>query len=231
MNIHCIETFFTVHDFWATCASLKKQLPWKFSLYWIYFLPFRIFEQLALALKKRVAINSPYWIYFLPFRIFEQLALAVKNRVCLEIFHCIEYTFYIQDFWSTCDCPEKQSVPWNFSRATCDCPENRVALEFFTVLNILFTIQDFGATCSCPGIFHCTEIYFIIQDFLLYRIYIFYYSGVLSNLRLPCKQSLPWNFSSPGERQPPDPPPRTPMPIVDTFFLVKLTRNCSSWFN
>ena len=143
MNIHCIETFFTVHDFWATCASLKKQLPWKFSLYWIYFLPFRIFEQLALALKKRVAINSPYWIYFLPFRIFEQLALAVKNRVCLEIFHCIEYTFYIQDFWSTCDCPEKQSVPWNFSRATCDCPENRVALEFFNVFKYFLSFRIF----------------------------------------------------------------------------------------
>jgi len=32
-------------------------------------------------------------MYF-KFRIFEQLALAV----CPEIFHCIEYTFYIQDF-------------------------------------------------------------------------------------------------------------------------------------
>jgi len=45
----------------------------------IYFLPFRIFEQLALALKNTscpelTALN----IYFLSFRIFEQLALALK---------------------------------------------------------------------------------------------------------------------------------------------------------
>jgi len=31
------------------------------------------------------------------FRIFEQLALALKIE-CPEIFHCIEYSFYIQDF-------------------------------------------------------------------------------------------------------------------------------------
>jgi len=32
--------------------------------------------------------------------------------------------------------------------------------------------------------------------------YIFYYSGFLSNLRLPWKQSLPWTFSSPGGAAP-----------------------------
>ena len=30
------------------------------------------------------------------------------------------------------------------------------------------------------------------------RMYIFYYSGVLSNLRFPWKTELPWNFSSPN---------------------------------
>ena len=41
---------------------------------------------------------------FSRFRIFEQLALALKNRDCPEIFHCIEYLnifFAIQDFWVT----------------------------------------------------------------------------------------------------------------------------------
>jgi len=38
----------------------------------------------------------------------------VKNRACPENFHCTEYTFCIQDFWSTCACPEKQSCPENF---------------------------------------------------------------------------------------------------------------------
>ena len=27
----------------------------------------------------------------------------------------MEYTFYIQNYWATCACPEKQSLPWNFS--------------------------------------------------------------------------------------------------------------------
>jgi len=32
------------------------------------------------------------------FRIFEQFTLALKHSVCPEIFHCIEYSFCIQDF-------------------------------------------------------------------------------------------------------------------------------------
>ena len=60
---------------------------------------FRIFEQLALALKNRgcpefTMVN----MYFLSFRIFEQLALALKNRVALEFFTVLNYFFIIQDF-------------------------------------------------------------------------------------------------------------------------------------
>ena len=51
---------------------------------------------------------------FLPFTIFEQLVLALKKLSCPEIFHCIEYTFYIQDFWATCACPENRVCPENF---------------------------------------------------------------------------------------------------------------------
>jgi len=83
VNIHwinCIENIFTVQDFWATCACLEKQsFPWKFSL---------------------------YWIYFLPFKIFEQLCACPENHSFPWIFHCIKYTFYIPDFWATCACPE-----------------------------------------------------------------------------------------------------------------------------
>jgi len=51
----------------------------------MYFLSFRIFDQLALALKNRVALQffTVLKMYFLSFRIFEQLALALKNRVAL----------------------------------------------------------------------------------------------------------------------------------------------------
>jgi len=37
---------------------------------------------------------------FSPFRIFEQLARALKNRVCLVNFQCIEYIFYHTGFLS-----------------------------------------------------------------------------------------------------------------------------------
>ena len=141
------------------------RLPWKtefalefFTVLNMYFLSFRIFEQLTLALKnqsvpeKFLCIEYTFYIpdfeqlalalknrgcpeytvlnmYFLLFRIFEQRVLALKNTVYPENFHCIEYIFFIiQDFWATCACPEKQ---------------------------------------SCPGIFHCIEyVFFIIQDFL-----------------------------------------------------------------
>jgi len=46
----------------------------------------------------------------LSFRIFEQLALALKKQSCPENFDCIEHTSYIADFSTTCACPEKQRV-------------------------------------------------------------------------------------------------------------------------
>jgi len=52
-----------------------------------YFLLFRIFEQLALALKSRVALE--YFIvlkYILLFRIFDELAVALKTEFALKIF-------------------------------------------------------------------------------------------------------------------------------------------------
>jgi len=93
---------------------------------------------------------------FSPFRIFEQLALALKNRVC-PIFHCIEYIFGHSGFLS------------NYA----------LALKIFTVLNTLFTFRIFEQLALalknrvCPDVFHCIEIFFIIQ------------AGFLSNLRLP----------------------------------------------
>jgi len=47
----------------------------------MYFLSFRIFEQLALALKNRVALKFfAVWDILFTFRIFEQLVHALKNR-------------------------------------------------------------------------------------------------------------------------------------------------------
>jgi len=66
----------------------------------MYFFLFRIFQQLALALKNTVALKifTVLNMYFLSFRNFEQRALDLKNRVALEFFTCIEIIFIIQDF-------------------------------------------------------------------------------------------------------------------------------------
>jgi len=51
-----------------------------------YFLSFRVFEQLALALKTRVHPEMFHCIeIFFIIQIFEQLALALRNRVCPEL--------------------------------------------------------------------------------------------------------------------------------------------------
>jgi len=44
---------------------------------------------------------------------FSNSALALKNKVCPKIFHCIKYTFCIQDFLATCACAEKQESALN----------------------------------------------------------------------------------------------------------------------
>jgi len=53
----------------------------------MYFLLFRIFEQLALAPKNRVALKMfTVFKYFLSFRIFEKLVLALKTEFALKFF-------------------------------------------------------------------------------------------------------------------------------------------------
>jgi len=53
----------------------------------IYFLSFRDFEQLALALKNRVAQKFfTVMKYFLSFRIFKQLALTLKTEFAQKSF-------------------------------------------------------------------------------------------------------------------------------------------------
>jgi len=56
--IHCIEyIFFIIQDFWATCACPENRGYPEFTVLNVYFLSFRIFEQLALALKTEFALK------------------------------------------------------------------------------------------------------------------------------------------------------------------------------
>ena len=96
---------------------------------WIYteytalniFSLFSIFEQLALALKSRFELK-----FFTVFKYFFIIQDFWATYVCPENFHCIEYTFYIQDFWQ-------------LALAL----KNRVALKFFTVLKYYLLFRNF----------------------------------------------------------------------------------------
>jgi len=106
--------FFHRSRFWVTCACPEKtELPWNFSLSSIY-VYIKDFLQLALALETELPWNfSLYCICFSPFRIFEQLALALKNGVCTE-FIALNIYFLLSGVLRNFACPEKQSAPWNF---------------------------------------------------------------------------------------------------------------------
>ena len=177
---------FTIFE--QLALALKKQLPWKLSLILNVVLVFRIFNNLRLPWKQSLPWNfSLYWNIFCHSGFFEQLALALKNSRP-EIFRCIEYPFYIREFWATCACPKKLALGLknraalnffnelkyfyhsgflsNFALAL----KNRAALKFLTVLNILFTFRGF-ANCPCPEkqrvpwIDRTEYVFFIIQDF------------------------------------------------------------------
>ena len=107
--------------------ALEKSLPWNCPLYWIYFLPFRIFEQFALALKHRVCpVNFHCIEYTFTFRIFEQLALALKNKVCPEFTVLNIYFFSFRIF-------EQLALAF----------KNRVAPKLFTVLKYFLSLRIF----------------------------------------------------------------------------------------
>jgi len=78
-NFHCIEIFFIFQDFWATCACPEKQsVSWIHCSEYIFFI-IQNFEQLAFSLK-----FFPVLKYFLSFRIFEQVVLALKTELALN---------------------------------------------------------------------------------------------------------------------------------------------------
>jgi len=130
VNTHCIENFFTFQHFWTTCTCPAEQsFPEFFTVLTIYFLLFRIFEQLALALKNRLDLKfffvlkyfyhsgflrnlclpwnfSLYWIYFLHSGFLSNLRLPWKTECALNsLTECI--FFIIQDFWAISACAEK----------------------------------------------------------------------------------------------------------------------------
>jgi len=103
------------------------------------------------------------------YKIFEQLSCPGKKS-CPETFHCVEIFFIFQDFWATCACPKKQSVPWvhcieyiflifrilNNMRLPW---KTEFALKFFTALKYLLSFRIFEELCACPENIVCHEIF------------------------------------------------------------------------
>jgi len=155
--IHCIEfTIFIIQNFWATCACPEKQrLPWKFLLYWIYFSHSGFLSNLRLPWKTVCLEFTVLNLHFLSFRIFEQLALALKNRVCPVNFHYIENIFYHSGFLSNFRLALKNRVSPEFTvlnicflsfrifEQLALALKNRVALKFFTILKYFSSFRIF----------------------------------------------------------------------------------------
>ena len=115
--------FFTIKDFWETLRfPWKRELSWKFSLH---------------------VLN----IIFI-FRIFEQLALALRNRVALKLFTVLNIYFYVQDFWATWACPKNRVCPDIFDCIEFGLlftfrifEQLALALIFLTVLNLAYFLH------------------------------------------------------------------------------------------
>ena len=95
---------------WKTEFSLKL-----FTVLNIVF-TFRIFEQLVLSLKNRVCPEFTILnIYFLSFRILNNLCLPWKTEFSLKFFTVFEIFFIFQDFWATWAWPENRIGPEFFN--------------------------------------------------------------------------------------------------------------------
>jgi len=113
--------------------------------------------------------DGRHWFFII--QISEQHSCPEKQS-CHETFHCVEIFFIFQNFWATCTCPEKQSVPWIH------------CIEY----TYIFNHSEFWTTCACP------EKQSLPWNCSLHW-NMFHLSGFLRNLRLPWKQSLSWTFS------------------------------------
>jgi len=106
---------------------------------------------------------SLYGIYIIHSGILSNLhAHALKNRVCIHIFHCIEHILFTFRIFEQLTLALKNR----------GCPKLTVLNVFLLLLRIFEQLALALKNRGCPEIFRCIE-------------YIFHYSVVLSNLRLP----------------------------------------------
>jgi len=135
---HSVEYIFRHSGFLSNFALvLKTELPWNFSLYWIY-LYIQDFWATCACPENRVALKiewpwkfSLHWIYFWHSGFLSNFVLALKNRVCPE-FTVLKYFLSFRIF-------EQLAL----------APKTEFALTIFTVLDILFTSVFFKVFKKC----------------------------------------------------------------------------------
>ena len=188
-----LNILFIIQDFWATCACPENRVcsgMFHCRLLNMYFLSFRIVEQLALALKNRVALQIfTAFSTLVTFRIFNNLRLPWKQSLPLKFSTVLDIFLPFRIFEQLCACPElSRCVEYTFTfRSFPPLPpfalKNRGCREF-TVLDMYFLLFRIFEQLALAL---KTELPW---NFSLYSTCIFY-SGFLSKLRLPWKQSLP----------------------------------------
>ena len=115
--LHCrlIEYTFTFRIVEQLAPALKNRVCPELTELNIYFSPFRIFEQVVLALKTELPWNfSLYWNIFYHLGFLSNLRLPWKQLPWN--FSLYWYMFYHSGFLSNLRLPWKQNLPWNFSR-------------------------------------------------------------------------------------------------------------------
>ena len=153
--MHSIENFFTVQDFWATCACPEKQsLSWNFSLYWMYFLHSGFLSNFCLTWKTELPWNfSLYWNIFHHSGFLSNLCIPCKQSFPWTF--QFDWTHFLHSgFLSNLCLPWKTELPWNFPfywihftftifEQLALALKNRVALNFFTLLKYLLSFKSF----------------------------------------------------------------------------------------
>jgi len=205
-----------VKTFWRPpqTPGLDPPLPLsEYTLYCKFFHRSRFESNLHLPWKNRVALKI-FTVLNTLFTIQDFSAtLRLPWKTQLLCIHCIEYIFYIQDFWATCACPEDwiYFLPFRIFKQLCACPEKQSVSWNFPLYWMYFLHWGYFSTLrlpwkSVPWKFSLYWIHFLpfrifkqlracpentvaLQS--LYWIY-FLHSGCLSNLRMPWNFSLNW---------------------------------------
>ena len=204
------QIHYNLSRLWSRLHTTLAQITWitpklRYTVLKI-FSPFRIFEQLALALQTEFALKF-FAVLNVLFK-FRILLLPLKIECVLNSLYW-KYILYHWGFLSNLRLPWKTELPWNFS----------LYWIHFLPFRIFQRLCTYLEKQSLPWKFSLYWISFLNSEFLsnlrlpwkqcaLNSLYwnIFSHSGFLSNLRLPWKQSLPRKFSSRGAAAPPRPP-------------------------